>query len=262
VASSLAQILETTRRELPGVIARRDALERAAERSPMPPGFRSALESGRLGLIAEVKRRSPSAGVIRADLHPSERARAYSGAGASVISVLTDGPFFGGSINDLVAVARDVPVPVLRKDFILDEAQIAEARAAGAAAVLLIVRALEAARLRELLAYARALGLEALVEVHTRPELETALAADAAVIGVNSRDLDTFRIDIAAAWELVGRVPADRIAIAESGMHTIADVERAAEAGADGVLIGTALSAAADPGALARAFVEVPRRGR
>jgi indole-3-glycerol phosphate synthase len=262
VPSSLAQILDTTRRELPAIIARRDELERAAQRSPTPPEFCSALQSGRLGLIAEVKRRSPSAGVIRADLDPATRAQTYSAAGASAISVLTDGPFFGGSLDDLVAVARDVPVPVLRKDFILDEAQIAEARAAGAAAVLLIVRALEAARLRELLAYARGLGLEALVEVHTEPELETALAADAAVIGVNSRDLDTFRIDTAAAWELIARVPAGRIAIAESGMHTVADVERAAEAGADGVLIGTALSAAAEPGVLARAFVEVPRRGR
>ncbi|HEU4587246.1 MAG TPA: indole-3-glycerol phosphate synthase TrpC [Gemmatimonadales bacterium] len=260
--TSLTQILDTTRRDLPGLIARRGELERAAERAPTPPSFRTALGSGRLALIAEVKRRSPSAGVIRADLHPAERARAYSSAGASAISVLTDGPFFGGSLDDLRAVARDVPVPVLRKDFILDEAQIAEARAAGAAAVLLIVRALEAPRLRALLAYARDLGLEALVEVHTRAELDTALGADAAIVGVNSRDLDSFRIDVASAWELIARVPADRIAIAESGMHSVDDVERAAQAGADGVLIGTALSAATEPGALARAFAEVPRRGR
>jgi indole-3-glycerol phosphate synthase len=212
--------------------------------------------------VAEVKRRSPSAGVIRDDLHPSERARTYSSAGAAAISVLTDAPFFGGSLADLVAVARDVPVPVLRKDFILDEAQIVEARAAGASAVLLIVRVLEAVRLRGLLGCARGLGLEALVEVHTRAELDAALAADAAIIGVNSRDLDTFRIDVAAAWELLARVPPDRVAIAESGMQSVADVERAAQAGADGVLIGTALSAAAEPAVLAQAFAGVKRRGR
>ncbi len=260
--ATLTEILHTTRRGLSALRDRRAELERAAEQAPLPPSFRAALGGGRLALVGEVKRRSPSAGVIRGDLEPRERALAYAAAGAAAISVLTDGPFFGGSLEDLVAVARDVPVPVLRKDFILDELQILEARAAGAAAVLLIVRALEAARLRGLLACARGLGLEPLVEVHTRAELDAALAADAAIIGVNSRDLDTFRIDVAAAWELVGRVPADRIAIAESGMHTVADVERAAAAGADGVLIGTALSAASEPGRLAAVFAGVPRRGR
>jgi indole-3-glycerol phosphate synthase len=262
VSTTLAEILDTTRRGLPALRARRADLERAAAEAPLPPSFRGALGGQRLALVAELKRRSPSAGVIREDLHPSDRARAYSAAGAAAISVLTDGPFFGGSLDDLSVVARDVPVPVLRKDFILDETQILEARGAGAAAVLLIVRALEAARLQALLRYARELGLEALVEVHTRAELDAALAADAAVIGVNSRDLDTFQLDVTAAWELVARVPADRVAIAESGMRTVTDVERAAQAGADGVLIGTALSAAAEPGALAAAFAQVKRRGR
>jgi indole-3-glycerol phosphate synthase len=151
---------------------------------------------------------------------------------------------------------------VLRKDFILDEAQILEARVAGASAVLLIVRALPVARLRALLGFTRTSGLDALVEIHTGAELDVALEAGARVLGVNSRDLDTFRIDVDAAWRLLGRVPRDCVAIAESGMSTTADVERAAAAGADGVLVGTALSAAADPATQVRSLAGVLRHGR
>ncbi|HET7600213.1 MAG TPA: indole-3-glycerol phosphate synthase TrpC [Gemmatimonadales bacterium] len=262
MATTLAEILDTTRRTLPPLQARMRELEAAAARAPVPPPFGAGLRGPRLGLVAEVKRRSPSAGAIRVDLRPDERAARYAAAGAAAISVLTDGPYFGGSLKDLESVARAVPVPVLRKDFILHEAQILEARAAGASAVLLIVRALEPHRLRELLAFARGAGLAALVEVHARAELDVALESDARVIGVNSRDLDTFRIDVDAAWALVAGVPADRVAVAESGMSTPADVERAAAAGADAVLIGTALSAADDPTALAAAFAGVRRRGR
>jgi indole-3-glycerol phosphate synthase len=215
-----------------------------------------------VAVIAEVKRRSPSAGSIREDLNPADRAVLYATHGASAISVLTDEPYFGGSMNDLTAAAKRSPVPVLRKDFILDEVQILEARVAGASAVLLIVRALERPRLEMLLRYAAEVGLDSLVEVHTAGELETALEADAAIIGVNSRDLDTFRIDMAAAWRLIGQVPADRIAVAESGLVGQSDVVRVAEAGADAVLIGTALSAAASPEALLRELSRVPRHGR
>jgi indole-3-glycerol phosphate synthase len=151
---------------------------------------------------------------------------------------------------------------VLRKDFILDELQIVEARAAGAAAVLLIVRALPQGRLAALLEATRAAGLEALVEVHTRAELDRALGVGARVLGVNSRDLDTFRIDVDAAWELLASVPGGVTAVAESGMRVAADVERAAAAGADAVLIGTALSAAPDPAGLLDRLTRVPRRGR
>jgi indole-3-glycerol phosphate synthase len=150
---------------------------------------------------------------------------------------------------------------VLRKDFILDEVQILEARAAGAAAVLLIVRAL-GKRLSELLGFAARSGMDALVEVHTDAELATALDAGATIIGVNSRDLDTFVIDIEAALRIVGRVPAECVVVAESGMARQADVERAAAAGADAVLIGTALSAAASPGSLLEDLARVVRRGR
>jgi indole-3-glycerol phosphate synthase len=214
-----------------------------------------------VAVIAEVKRRSPSAGAIREDLDPAERAAMYAEHGAAAISVLTDGPYFGGSIQDLRAAVQRSPVPVLRKDFILDELQILEARAAGAAAVLLIVRAL-GDRLQPLLRHAADLGLDTLAEVHTAAELDTALDAGATIIGVNSRDLDTFAIDKESAWKIVADVPAECIAVAESGMAGADDVQQAAAAGADAVLIGTALSAAASPGGLLQVLTRVARRGR
>jgi indole-3-glycerol phosphate synthase len=262
MAVSLGLILETTRQGLPALTARRAELERAAAAAPAPPGFSAAFRRPTLGLIAEVKRRSPSAGSINETLDPVVRAQGYAAAGATAISVLTDAPFFGGSLDDLRAVASAVPVPVLRKDFILAEEQLLEARATGAAAALLIVRALGAGRLAALLRFARDLGLGTLVEVHTAAELDVALAAEADVVGVNSRDLDTFRIDIEAAWQLVARVPADRVAVAESGMATLADAERAAAAGADAVLVGTALSSASEPMTLAAGIAGLARRGR
>jgi indole-3-glycerol phosphate synthase len=209
-----------------------------------------------------VKRRSPSAGVIRDDLDPAERAALYAERGAAAISVLTDGPFFGGSVSDLRSAAAKVAVPVLRKDFILDELQIVEARAAGAAAVLLIVRALGRERLETLLAAAARQELDALVEVHTAAEVDVALEAGARIVGVNSRDLDSFRIDTGAAWRLLRQLPREVVAVAESGMADWADVARARDHGADAVLIGTALSAAADPADLLDQLTGVPRHGR
>jgi indole-3-glycerol phosphate synthase len=259
---TLDQILSSTRSGLPALRERGGALEREAAAAPEPASFAAALRSDRVGVIAEVKRQSPSAGVIRGDLDPAERAALYTASGAAAISVLTDGPFFGGSIADLRAAARRVPVPVLRKDFILDELQILEARASGAAAVLLIVRALTRERLESLIEFSSAQGLDALVEVHSAGELDRALESGAGVIGINSRDLDTFRVDVAAAWSLLARIPAPAIAVAESGMASAQDVERAAEAGADAVLIGTALSAAQDPRSLLTRLAGVPRRGR
>ncbi|MDX2192977.1 MAG: indole-3-glycerol phosphate synthase TrpC [Gemmatimonadales bacterium] len=259
---SLDDILRRTRLDLE---ARRPFAADVARRAAVaaePPGFLAALQRPTVALIAEVKRRSPSAGVIRAELDPVAHATAYAGAGAAAISVLTDGPHFGGSLDDLAAVSASVPVPALRKDFVLDALQVDEARAAGASAVLLIVRALAPAELRRLLVATWEAGLEALVEVHTADEIAVALDAGARVVGVNSRDLDTFRIDTAAAWRLLDRIPAGVIAVAESGMASLADAEAAAAAGADAVLIGTALSSAADPSALARAVSGVARRGR
>jgi indole-3-glycerol phosphate synthase len=215
-----------------------------------------------LALIAEVKRRSPSAGEIAATLDPVEHAKSYAKAGAAGISVLTDGPFFGGSLDDLRSVAAAVEVPVLRKDFILDELQIAEARAAGAAAILLIVRALAPDRLKALGRAAVDWELDTLVEIHNARELDTALNQGFQLIGVNSRDLDSFTIDVQAAWALIARIPSDVVAVAESGMATEEDVRRAAAAGADAVLIGTALSASPDPSGLASRLGAVPRSGR
>ncbi len=260
--TTLDQILATTRARLPALHARRAEVERLAVASAARMEFLGGWDRGRIALIAEVKRRSPSQGTIRADLDPVTHAAAYAAAGAQAISVLTDGPYFGGSLDDLQAVAARVRVPLLRKDFILDELQVAEARAAGASAVLLIVRALTPARLADLARAARDWGLATLVEVHDARELEIALASEAPIIGVNSRNLDTFEIDVAAAWGLISRIPSDRIVVAESGMASEADVRQAAEAGADAVLIGTALSGAPDPSVLVRSVTSVPRRGR
>jgi indole-3-glycerol phosphate synthase len=215
-----------------------------------------------LAVIAELKRRSPSSGSIREDLDPGSRAALYSQHGAAALSVLTDGPYFGGSMEDLRTAADNCSLPILRKDFILDEVQVLEARAAGAAAVLLIVRALGANRLGDLLRYSVQLGLDALVEVHTLAELDQALESGAQIVGINSRDLDTFVIDVTAAWRLLGRIPRDRIAVAESGIFSQGDAARAGEAGADAVLVGTALSASSAPERLLRELSSVVRHGR
>jgi indole-3-glycerol phosphate synthase len=259
---SLGQILATTEAALPALKARRRDLERAAANTGPAASFRTAMEGSGIALIGEVKRRSPSAGSIREDLDPAMRAAQYASGGAAAISVLTDGPYFGGSLGDLQAVVRQVTVPVLRKDFILAEEQVLEARASGASAVLLIVRALSPARLLALREFAADLGLAALVEAHTAAEIMAALEAGAEVVGVNSRDLDTFHIDVTAAWRLLAKVPRGVIAVAESGMAGIADVSRAATAGADAVLIGTALSASSHPEQLAREITGVTRIGR
>ncbi|HEX7336899.1 MAG TPA: indole-3-glycerol phosphate synthase TrpC [Gemmatimonadales bacterium] len=258
---SLDDILRSTRQTVASLQGRRASLEREVESARPAPSFRAALRGTFVSVIAEVKRRSPSAGSIREDLDPAGRAALYAQHGAAAISVLTDGPYFGGSIDDLRAAVRSVPVPVIRKDFVLDEVQVLEARVAGAAAVLLIVRAL-GPRLRPLLEYTQGQGLDALVEVHTPDELAAALDAGATIIGVNSRDLDTFAIDVGAAWGIVSRIPPDCIAVAESGMLERADVVRAAEAGADAVLIGTALSAAPSPETVLEELGRVIRRAR
>jgi indole-3-glycerol phosphate synthase len=259
---TLGEILERTRQNLPAAYAQREELEREAASRRAPPPFGSALRRPNVAVIAEVKRRSPSAGPIRQDLDPRKRAIEYASHGAAAISVLTDAPFFGGSLSDLRGAAEACSIPVLRKDFIIDEIQIVEARAAGASAVLLIVRALPPIRLKSLLGFAAGIGLEALVEVHTEIELTTALEADSRIIGVNSRDLDTFRTDAVEAWKLLHQIPSDRVAVGESGISSQTDVVRAAAAGADAVLVGTALSAATAPSGVLRALSRVPRNGR
>jgi indole-3-glycerol phosphate synthase len=213
-------------------------------------------------IIAEVKRRSPSRGEINARLDPASRAREYKSGGAAAISVLTEPTHFGGSEEDLTRVHDVVDLPILRKDFIIDDTQIIEARAWGASAVLLIARALPFATLVSLTKAAREWGIEPLIEVRTEDELDAALAGEARVVGVNSRDLETLEVNVNALDRLLPRVPPAVIAVAESGMRSVDDVERAARAGADAVLIGSSLSEAPNPAAAVRAVAGIPRRGR
>lgn len=215
-----------------------------------------------MAVIAEVKRRSPSRGEINTHLNPASRAREYERGGAAAISVLTEPTHFGGSEEDLRDVRAVVRLPILRKDFIIDEAQVIEARAWGASAVLLIARALPPDELAALAESARQWQIEPLVEVRNEQELEAALAARARAVGVNSRNLETLDVDAGVVDRLLPAVPADVVAIAESGMGTRADVERAAASGADAVLVGSALSAAPDAATAVRMMAAVRRRSR
>src|SRR2546425_8799328 len=258
----LDKILSVTRERVGALQGKARELERRASAAPPPRPFHGALQGSTLGVIAEVKRRSPSAGAIREDLDPVEHARDYARGGAVALSVLSDEAHFGGSLDDLARVAREVTVPVLRKDFILDELQLLEARAAGASAVLLIVRALDEAHLPLLARAARGLGLGVVVEVHSEGELVRALETDPTAVGVNSRDLATFEVDLRVAERLVARVPPHVPAVAESGIETRADVERLAAAGADVVLVGTSVARSSRPEAAVRALVGVARKRR
>lgn len=242
--------------------SRRAELERlaAAPRADRPSFARALSAGASVAVIAEVKRRSPSKGEIKAALSASAQAMAYAAGGAAAISVLTEPKHFGGSLDDLLEAGSSVAVPLLRKDFVVDRTQLLEARAAGASAVLLIARALEPARLAELAAEAESLGLEPLIEVRTEGELARALATNARVIGVNQRDLETLEVDAAVTARLLPLVPRDRVAVSESGVRSRADVERAAASGAGAVLVGSVLSAADDPAAAVRALTGVPRR--
>jgi indole-3-glycerol phosphate synthase len=260
--TTLDSILAATRTRVETLRPRTRELERRAAQAPAPRSFAAALRGTAIGVIAEVKRRSPSMGAIAEDLDPVAHAIAYVRGGAVAVSVLTDEAHFGGSLEDLERVAREVPCPVLRKDFVLDELQLLEARMAGASAILLIVRAMDAQRVHALAQAAHALGLGVLVEVHNDAELDAAVAAGPTAIGVNSRDLATFTVDHAVAERLVARVPPAIPAVAESGIEGRADVERFAAAGADLVLVGTSVARAADPAAAVQALCGVRRRGR
>jgi indole-3-glycerol phosphate synthase len=226
------------------------------------PDFVTPLRGHHVEIIAEVKRRSPSRGDINAQLDPASHAREYEKGGAVAISVLTEPYHFGGSEEDLARVREVVDLPVLRKDFIIDEIQLVEARAWGASAVLLIARALPLTVLASLTRSAREWGIEPLIEVRTESELDAAVAADARVVGVNTRDLETLDVDPVAIDRLLPRVPPTLVAVAESGMQTVEDVERAARAGADAVLVGSSLSQAREPAAAVRALIGVRRHPR
>jgi len=229
-----------------------EELERRLGDRPEQRPFGEALTRPGLSLIAEFKRRSPSAGEIRAGLEPAEVARAYEDGGAAAVSVLTDARHFGGSLEDLHAVRGACALPVLQKDFIVDPYQLFEAATAGADAVLLIVAALPQEDLSRLADEARALDLDVVVEVHDEKELETALTVDAEALGINNRNLDDFTVDVNTTYELITDVPAGKTVVSESGISDRATLEELERVGVDAVLIGEALMRADDPAAKVR----------
>lgn len=228
-------------------------------RPPATRGFGAALKeavaNGKFALIAEIKRASPSAGLIRPDFDPATLARDYAAAGATCLSVLTDAPHFQGSAEHLHAAHATVSLPILRKDFMLDPWQVLEARVMGADCILLILAALTDARAREMEELARALDMDVLAEVHDRRELDRALGLQTQLIGINNRNLKTLKTDLATTAELAPHVPSDRFLIAESGIRTHEDVLRLADAGARCFLVGESLLKQPDVGAATRALL-------
>jgi indole-3-glycerol phosphate synthase len=253
----LARILAETRAEL----ERRKRDRPLGEHAPAPRGpaptrrFREALRGEGVGVIAEFKRRSPSAGSLRAAPDLGAIVGAYERGGAVAVSVLTESPNFGGSLEDLRTARASCSLPLLRKDFVVDDYQLHEAVAAGADAVLLIVAALEPAELAALHARAGELGLDVLVEVHDRAELERALALEAPIVGINNRDLRDFSVDLARTETLLEHVPAGVTVISESGIAGAEQVRRLEARGVAGVLVGESLMRAADPAAALRALL-------
>jgi indole-3-glycerol phosphate synthase len=263
MSDKLTEIMAWKRRELAPLLRRVPAAELAAAdaRHPRPPSFAAALRraDGRLAVISEIKRRSPSAGDIRAGVSAPAQATRYQQAGADAISVLTDEKYFGGTLEDLRTVTatfttQPPAIPCLRKDFFVHPLQVLEARAAGASAILIIVRALTDEEIQTLRDAAATAGLDALYEIHTEAELDRAVGHGAKIIGVNNRDLAIFRTDLGLSEGLIPRFPAGITAVSESGIFTAADAHRVRHAGAHAVLVGEALMRAADPAALLRDF--------
>ncbi|MES2177766.1 MAG: indole-3-glycerol-phosphate synthase [Gemmatimonadota bacterium] len=252
-ATIRAQALEPFRAQLESAIAGRPATD----------AFGAALRASTgISVIAEVKRRSPSKGAIADALGAAQQAEAYRQGGAACVSILTEPAYFGGSNEDLLDVRRQVDIPALKKDFHVAPIQLLEARALGASAALIIVRALSPTGLAEMMEAGRALNLELLVEVRDEGELERALDAGATIVGVNNRDLETLIIDGGTAERIIPLIPVSVTAVAESGVARREDVHRYADAGADAVLVGSTLSASPDPVAATRALAGVPRRSR
>jgi indole-3-glycerol phosphate synthase len=233
------------------------ALKIAVEtKAPKPRGFAQALSKPGINVISELKRASPSLGVIREDYDPISLAAGLERAGAAAISVLTEEDFFRGSLTDLKNASRATNIPILRKDFIIDPWQVWETRAAGADAFLLIVAVLHDETLRDLILLGRSLDIEPLVEVHSREELDRALAAGARIVGVNNRDLRDFSLHLETSLELIERIPDECIAVSESGLRTHSDLEKLRAAGFDAFLIGEHLMTSRDPGAALRGLLE------
>jgi indole-3-glycerol phosphate synthase len=259
VGTYLDRIVAAHRAVAAGDERRLGALVEAAAACPAPRPFAAALAAPEVAVIAEVKRRSPSRGDLAPGLVPEELASRYEAGGAACLSVLTDVDFFGGSPEDLVRARSACRLPVLRKDFTVDERDVADARLMGADAVLAIVAVLDDTTLRRVLALGAELGMDVLVEVHDAAELDRALTAGARVVGVNQRDLTTFEVDRDRALELAGAMPAGTITVAESGVGHGADVAVLAAAGYHAVLVGETLVTSGDPAAAVAALVGAGR---
>jgi indole-3-glycerol phosphate synthase len=262
-ADILERIVATKHQEVE--VLRKRVGELRAGVADVPPArdFRRCLKaSGSVAVIAEIKRRSPGAGAIRPDLDPLRLAPSYESHGASALSVLTDSEYFGGSLEDLQVARSLVDIPILRKDFIVDEAQIFEARMAGADAILLIVSILDDDRIRAFRVLAEELGMSALVEAHSGDEVERALASGARLLGVNNRDLRTFEARIDVTLGLAAQVSSDVVLVSESGIHTADDVVALGKTGVDAVLVGESLLRQTNPGEGLSKLVGHPRRSR
>jgi indole-3-glycerol phosphate synthase len=261
MSDTLARINAYKRTEIAAAKARipLDAMKRRAEQAPAPHGFATALEravaAGRYGLIAEIKRASPSRGLIRADFDPAALARAYRDGGATCLSVLTDGPEFQGSLEFLAQARAAVDLPLLRKDFMLDPYQVYEARAAGADCILIIMASVSDLEASDLERAASEIGLDVLVEIHDDQELKRAFSLKTRLFGINNRNLKSLGVDLTTTERLAAQLPPGRILVSESGLGSPADLARMARAGARCFLIGEALMRQADVAAATRALL-------
>jgi len=242
VAYKKLELAETKRR-----VPLSELKVKAGDAAPVR-GFEKALGGKEIGLVAEVKKASPSKGVIREDFDPVDIARTYAKSGASCLSVLTEQKYFQGKLEYLSAIRKAVELPLLRKDFIVDEYQIFEARAAGADAILLIAACLERRQIEDLLGVARGLGLDILVESHTYKELDKSLLAGATLVGINNRDLQSFSVSLQTTLDLLKDIPDDRTVVSESGIKTREDVTKLQQAGVDAILVGESLMREKDIG--------------
>ena len=263
MSDKLTEIMAWKRQEVAPLLrpVSLDELSRLNASLPKPPSFAAALKrrDGKLGVISEIKRRSPSAGAIAENITATDQAVRYQAAGASALSVLTDTKFFGGTLDDLRGVTqlfREKPpaIPCLRKDFMVHPIQVLQAREAGASAILIIVRALTDDDIATLYSSATAAGLDALFEIHNDSELDRSVRHGAKIIGVNNRDLAIFKTDLGLSERLIPKFPKDVIAVSESGIFTGADAARAKACGAHAILVGEALMKAPDPAALIAEF--------